>query len=163
MEQNFILEGKVEVSPDSIEVKGPKNEIDTIESIATAPLQLTNVKSDFSKEINLIFPKGLGNSIFSTGKVSKFSERVFEVPIQVINIPEGYQIRTFPDSVTLLCKASIERLKELSATDFEVVADYGQLMGSESRTLFLELTQSPQKVYDVKLEENAVNFVLEQQ
>ena len=169
LEQNFILEGKVEVSPDSIEVKGPKNEIDTIESIATAPLQLTNVKSDFSKEINLIFPKGLGNSIFSTsratvtGKVSKFSERVFEVPIQVINIPEGYQIRTFPDSVTLLCKASIERLKELSATDFEVVADYGQLMGSESRTLFLELTQSPQKVYDVKLEENTVNFVLEQQ
>jgi len=97
------------------------------------------------------------------GKVSKFSEKVFDVPIQVVNIPEGYQVRTFPNSVTVLCKATIERLKEISASDFEVVADYGQLDGSESSKLFLEITESPQKVYDIKLEENTVNFVLKQQ
>ena len=79
------------------------------------------------------------------------------------NIPEGYQVKTFPNSVTILCKATIERLKEISASDFEVVADYGQLDGSESSKLFLEITESPQKVYDVKLEKRTVNFVLEQQ
>ncbi|MDF0705973.1 YbbR-like domain-containing protein [Flagellimonas okinawensis] len=169
LQQNYILDGKLQISPDSVEVKGPKNEIDTLESIKTAPLQLANVNSDFSNEVTLVFPKGLDNSIFSNsratvaGKVSKFSEKVFEVPIQVINIPEGYHVRTFPNAVTILCKATIDRLKEISASDFEIVADYGQLQGSDSRTLFLEVTESPQKVYDVRLEENTVNFVLEQQ
>ncbi|MER3319036.1 MAG: CdaR family protein [Allomuricauda sp.] len=169
LEQNYILDGKIKILPDSIEVKGPSNEIDTINSIKTSLIQLNNVNADFSNEVSLVFPKGLDNSIFSigratvSGKVSKFSEKVFEVPIQVINVPQGYQIKTFPDVVTVLCKATIERLKEISASDFEIVADYGQLMGSESSTLFLEIQESPQKVYDVKLEDNTVNFVLEQQ
>jgi len=169
LQQNYILDGKVEISPDSVMVKGPKSEIDTIKTIKTAPIQLANVNEDFTSEVSLVFPKGLENSIFSVGKatvvgkVSKFSEKVFDVPIHVLNIPEGYQIRTFPNSVTVLCKATIERLKEISASDFEIVADYGQLEGSESSKLFLEITESPQKIYDVKLQENTVNFVLEQQ
>ncbi|WP_318308785.1 CdaR family protein [Flagellimonas crocea] len=169
LEQNYILDGKVQVSPDSIQVKGPKAEIDTITVIKTSRIQLSNINSDFSNEVSLVFPKGLDNTIFSVGKatvfgkVSKFSEKVFEVPIQVLNVPEGYQIRTFPNSVTIFCKATIERLKEISVSDFEVVADYGQLDGSESSSLFLEVRERPQKVYDVKLEENTVNFVLEQQ
>ena len=169
LEQNYILDGKIKILPDSIEVKGPSNEIDTINSIKTSLIQLNNVNADFSNEVSLVFPKGLDNSIFSigratvSGKVSKFSEKVFEVPVQVINVPQGYQIKTFPDVVTVLCKATIERLKEISTSDFEIVADYGQLMGSESSTLFLEIQESPQKVYDVKLEDNTVNFVLEQQ
>lgn len=169
LEQNYILDGKIKILPDSIEVKGPSNEIDTINSIKTSLIQLNNVNADFSNEVSLVFPKGLDNSIFSigratvSGKVSKFSEKVFEVPVQVINVPQGYQIKTFPDVVTVLCKATIERLKEISASDFEIVADYCQLMGSESSTLFLEIQESPQKVYDVKLEDNTVNFVLEQQ
>jgi len=168
LQQNYILDGKVEISPDSVMVKGPKSEIDTIKTIKTAPIQLANVNEDFTSEVSLVFPKGLENSIFSVGKatvvgkVSKFSEKVFDVPIHVLNIPEGYQIRTFPNSVTVLCKATIERLKEISASDFEIVADYGQLEGSESSKLFLEITESPQKIYDVKLQENTVNFVLEQ-
>jgi len=169
LQQNYILDGKVNISPDSVVVKGPKSEIDTIKVIKTSPVQLSNVSEDFSSDVSLLFPKGLDNSIFSVGratvfgKVSKFSEKVFEVSVQVRNIPEGYQVKTFPNSVTILCKATIERLKEISASDFEVVADYGQLDGSESSKLFLEITESPQKVYDVKLEKRTVNFVLEQQ
>ncbi|MBR9853566.1 MAG: YbbR-like domain-containing protein [Algicola sp.] len=169
LRQNYILDGKIMMSPDSVAVKGPRNEIDTIRYIKTAVIQLSDVSNDFSRDVALMFPKGLDNSIFSVssttvrGKVSKFSEKVFEVPIQVINVPEGYQIKTFPNVVTLLCKATIDRLKQIAASDFEVIADYGQLIGSDSSTLFLEVVQSPQKVYDVKLEENSVNFVLEQQ
>jgi YbbR domain-containing protein len=169
LKQNYILDGKISMSPDSVVVKGPKNEIDTIQTIKTAVVQLSDVSADFSRTVSLTFPKGLDNSIFSistatmSGKVSKFSEKIFEVPINVVNVPEGYQIKTFPNTVTILCKATIDRLKEIAASDFEVVADYEQLAGSGSSTLFLDVVQSPLKVYDIKLEDNSVNFVLEQQ
>lgn len=169
LKQNYILDGKISMSPDSVVVKGPKNEIDTIQTIKTAIVQLSDVSADFSRTVSLTFPKGLDNSIFSistatlSGKVSKFSEKIFEVPINVVNVPEGYQIKTFPNTVTIICKATIDRLKEIATSDFEVVADYEQLAGSGSSTLFLDVVQSPLKVYDIKLEDNSVNFVLEQQ
>lgn len=169
LQQNYLLEGGIQISPDHIVVKGPNREIDTIDEISTSMLQLNNVSSDFSREVSLVLPKGLDNSVFSSGKaivsgkVAKFSEKVFEVPVKVLNIPDGYQVQTFPDRVTVVCKATIDRLKEISKADFEVVADYTQLNGSEGSTLFLKITQHPENVYDVRLQEyNTVNFVLKQ-
>ena len=167
-QQNHILDGSPQISPNHITVKGPENEIDTLREIETERMALSNISSDFSQEIPLVFPKNLNNTIFSvnrvtvSGKVAKFSERVFEVPVQVLNFPEGYVVKTFPNSVSVLCKATLERLKDISETDFQVVADYRQVNGS-GNTLFLEVTQAPPNVYDVRLLENTVNFVLEQQ
>ncbi len=167
-EPNFILDGELKIDPSHIIIKGPKNEIDTLKGISTSKIELTNISSDFKKEANLILPKGLDNTIYATnrvtvsGKVAKFSERVFEVPVKVLNLPEGYQVKTFPNSVSVLCKATVDRLKEIDAADFEVVSDYTQFTDSKNNTLFLTIKQAPANVYDVKLQENRVNFVLEQ-
>ncbi|RYC52894.1 YbbR-like domain-containing protein [Flagellimonas olearia] len=166
---NYILDGALEITPSLVVVKGPGNEVDTLKSIVTGPIQLANLSADFSREVPLVFPKGLDNTIFSngrvkvSGKVVRFSEKVFEVPVQVVNLPEGYQVKTFPNVVTVLCKATVDRLKELSLNDFGVTADYGQLNGADKNILFLKLSKSPENVYDVKLQEPSVNFVLEQE
>ncbi len=168
-EQNYILDGAPTIVPGTVLVKGPKDEIDTITGIYTNKIELANVSSDFSKEASLVFPKELVNSFFSissakvSGKVVKFSEKVFEVPVRVVNLPEGYQIKTFPNAMSVLCKATIEQLKTLSPNDFVVVADYKQLRNSNENILYLEIAEQPENAYDVRLLENKVNFVLEQQ
>jgi hypothetical protein len=43
-----------------------------------------------------------------------------------------------------------------------VVADYAQLQGTGNNTLFLKIINSPERVYDVKLQETTVNFVMKQ-
>ena len=168
-EQNYILDGPPVINPKNVTIKGPSSEIDTIQRILTAEIKLVNVSTDFTQEVQLVFPKNLVNSIFShsrvavTGKVAKFSEEVFEVPVRVINHPEGYQVKTFPNSVKLLCKATVERLKLLSPNNFEVVADYKQLGNANGDELILEVFRQPENVYDLKLMVNKVNFVLEQE
>ncbi|MFD2098388.1 YbbR-like domain-containing protein [Flagellimonas iocasae] len=167
-QQNFIMEGKPKITPYNVVVKGPESEIDTLDEIETELIQLTNLSSDFSKDAALVFPKGLDNSIFSvgrvtvSGKVVKFSEKVFETTITVVNPPDGYQVKTFPNSVTVLCKATVDRLKGISSADFEVQADYAQVNGNTKNTLLLTITKMPENVYDVRLSEKTVNFVLEQ-
>lgn len=167
--QNYILDGNLEVTPNKVLVKGPKNEIDTLIAIYTSKIEMTDLSTDFSKNVLLVFPKTLENSIFSinranvSGKVVKFSEKVFDIPIQVLNFPKGYKVNTFPNSITVLCKATIEQLKTITSKDFEIVADYKQLNGSDGNVLFLEITQQPEKVYGVRLLENKINFVLEQE
>ncbi|WP_222984384.1 YbbR-like domain-containing protein [Flagellimonas meishanensis] len=169
LQQNFILDGPLGIEPSHVMAKGPLSEIDTLRQIMTAVIELKDIAVDFNREAPLVFPKGLNNTIFSlervkiSGKVVRFSEEIYTLSIAVINQPEGYSVKTFPNSVSVLCKAKLDRLKEISESDFEVVADYGRLDGSGKGTLYLELKKSPKNVYDVRLLENTVNFVLEQQ
>ena len=168
-EQNFILDGPLEIRPSNIIAKGPASEIDTLKQIVTVSTELNNVSDDFELQVSLQLPRGLDNTIYSTaqvqvlGKVAKFSEEVFTLPIQVINPPEGYRVKTFPNTVSVLCKATLNRLKEISLSDFQVVADYSQVNNSSQNTLYLELERTPEEVFDVRLLEKTVNFVLEQQ
>ena len=168
-EQNYILDGPVEITPPQIMVKGPASEIDTLKQIETNVTELSNISDDFEVEASLQLPRGLDNTIYSTaqvqisGKVAKFSEEVFTLPIQVINPPEGYRVKTFPNTVSVLCKATLERLKGISESDFQVVVDYSKVSSSSQNTLYLQLQRSPSEIFDVRLLEKTVNFVLEQQ
>ncbi|PRX54514.1 CdaR family protein [Flagellimonas meridianipacifica] len=164
---NHILDGVLTISPDSIVVKGPASEIDTLFEVETEPIILNNLSEDFSEEASIVFPKGLDNSIFSSnrtqvsGHVVKFSEKVFEVEVKPVNFPDDYEVKMFPNTVSLVCKASLEQLKTLDPGSFEIIADYKQLGGNANNSLFLKVAKKPGTVYAVRLQQRTVNFVLE--
>lgn len=167
-QQNYIVEGTPKITPSHVTVKGPKREVDCITVVRTAPIPLDHLSSDFSRNVGLVFPEHLENSIFSiqkvnvSGKMVKFSEKVFQVPLQTVNFPEGYHVETFPNTIPVLCKATAAQLKVLTPADFNVIADYKQINGANTNTLLLEITQAPQNVYDVRLLESTATFILEQ-
>src|SRR5690606_25980201 len=109
LEQNYLLDGKLIISPDSIAVKGPSKELDTITAVWTEAKELNGINSDFSAHVPLHKFKALQNTVFSTdsvrisAKVYRFSEKVIDVPVEVINLPKDVEIKTFPDKVPVLC------------------------------------------------------------
>ena len=164
---NHILDGVLTISPDSLIVKGPASEIDTLFEVQTEPIILNDLTEDFSFEVSVVFPKDLDNSIFSenrvrvSGNVVKFSEKVFDVDVQALNVPEGYNLKMFPNTVSLVCKASLDVLKSIESDDFEVTANYQQIGGSTNNSILLQVTKKPGTVYAVRLQQRTVNFVLE--
>ena len=142
------MEGELLLEPKTVLVRGPQKEIETINSVSTLKMELSDLSADFESRATLNIPKSLKNTSFSvnsvkiSGKVFRFSERIIDIPIKVINLPEGTAIRTFPDAVSVLCKARIDKLKDLGVTDFEVIADYGVLKRNR-QNLSLKLTKKP--------------------
>ncbi|WP_299536428.1 YbbR-like domain-containing protein [Ulvibacterium sp.] len=169
LEQNYLLDGNLEVRPEKITVKGPKEEIDTIQSVRSARLDLQDLTADFTRKAMIIRPQQLKNTTFSSesvsikGKVARFSEKMIQVPIEVINLPEGTQIRTFPDSVSILCKAKIKELRDLENPDFRVIADYGTANEDNANTLVLKITRKPESIYSADLLETEVEFILKRE
>lgn len=163
---NYLLEGPLKLEPSSITIKGPQEEIDTIAKVFTVNLDLPETNFDFTEKVNLFKSSELQYTSYSTdvvlvsGKVSKFSEKIIEVPIAVINLPEGMQVRTFPDGVSILCKAKIERLKSIDSSNFKVVADYSTIDGTRSNTMELILGSVPDGIFEASLLENKVEFIL---
>jgi hypothetical protein len=165
MAQNHVLHGEVTVEPDSVQIKGPKKVIELINEVHTIAAELNDVATDFSRKLRLRPLDSLGNIVMSqqettvSGKVVRFSEKKFDVAIKAQNVPDGYRIRMFPDHVQLVCKAGIETLKGLEASDFEVVVDYNAV--TDNKYLFVELAAKPDDVFSVRLLQNRIEFVLE--
>lgn len=166
LSQNFLLDGDLLIQPDSITIKGPKNEIDTIEYVNTIKTDLTSATSSFSLKVNLDKSPLLKNTRFSTeavllnGKVARFSEKVIDVPIGVINLPSGLKIRTFPKNARIVCKAKLNDLKQLKPSDFEIIADYASIEGVETNILMLQIAKQPKTIESARLEESQVEFIL---
>ncbi len=113
-------------------------------------------------------PEELKNSELSekkvriSGNVFRFSEKVIKIPVEVINLPEGTQIKTFPNTIEVLCKARIDRLKDISPLDFKVVANFQEQRG-KNQNLQVSLIEKPNDVYSVQLMKNEVEFILKRQ
>ena len=163
--QNYLMENGLEVSPKTITVNGPTNEIDTITSIQTAPLQLTGVSENFTREIPIVISPSLKHTRFSvdkvtiSGKVAKFSEKIVDVPVTVTNVPNGMSVRVFPNKVSVLCKASLTALKKLKPSDFYLTVDYKEINDSLN-TLPIKISKKPNNLYSAHLLEVSVEYIL---
>jgi len=57
--KNYLLDGKLDIKPSEVIVKGPRNEIDTINSVKSGRIELTDLTSDFSRKTSIKIPHGL--------------------------------------------------------------------------------------------------------
>ena len=163
---NHLLVDNVKLEPAIVTIKGSLKEVAEIDEVFTEELFLQNLTNNFSKKIELIKPQGrnielLTSSILLSGTVVEFSEKEFDVPINAVNLPEGIGIKMFPNTVKLICKASVVRLKKMEPSDFEAIVDYAELSNSNDKYLDIKLRQQPENTYSIKLFTNQVEFVLE--
>ncbi len=165
--KNHVLEGEIEIEPDSIVITGPSNEIGDISSVATAKIKLVDLKENFSKRVKIVRPVKMQNALFSSsevkvsGVVSRFSEKLFAIPIEVINLPTDVKIEIFPDIVGVLCKANISVLKDIEETDFQVVVDCNEMLNTN--TLSIEIKKTPGNIYSATTKEKEVTYILTRQ
>lgn len=155
----------LKITPDSIEIKGPEDVINGLDSVLTAKLVIRNLKSDFEREVRVLLPDSLNKvelkerTVLLEGKVARYSEKLLEVPVVVENIPEGITVKTFPASIRLLCKANIEDLKRLVPSGFRVVCDYNEAQNNASH-LLPRVVEKPSFVKTVTLLDTKVEFLL---
>lgn len=163
--QNHMLEGQLKIDPPFVTVKGPQNEVEVVDRVYTVNTSLTAVSESFNSSLKLARTPEMLNTTYSTdrvevsGDVFRFSEQLIEIPVRVDNLPEGTEIKTFPNTISVLCKAKIDRLKSLRPQEFELVADFNTIGTGESK-LDVQLKSKPEDVYDAQLKQNKVEFIL---
>nr|WP_283771778.1 YbbR-like domain-containing protein [Cellulophaga sp. 20_2_10] len=169
LKQNYVIEGGLKITPDTIRISGPRAEIDSITKIAAEAYDFENIAANFKAEVALQLPQELSNTKFSantvvlSGEVYRFSEKILTVSVDVVHLPDGVEIRTFPNKIAILCKAKVDVLREIKSSDFSVVADFNEYVDQNSPILKLKLAKKPAGVYSVKLKEDTVEFILNRQ
>ncbi|WP_299440525.1 YbbR-like domain-containing protein [uncultured Aquimarina sp.] len=155
----------VVLSPDSITISGPKRIIDTINYVATENLKLEGLNTDYKTtlpvKIDSLPPRieVVPKEVTAIIAVSKFTEGSQEIPITLMNIPEGKEIKIFPKEVRVVYRVGLDKYNEISLRDFKVVADYNKV-SEDSSFLILELIDMPTSIHDVRLQDKQVQFVI---
>lgn len=167
--QDHTLEGEVTLTPDSIVVKGPENEVNSISEIKTALLELQEVSSNFVEKVTIVKPEDLKNLSFSVeniaveAKVSQFSEKSIAVEITAIHLPKNSSLKMFPNEVEVLCKGSIKALKNLKSTNFQIIVDYRNTNNGVLKKVPIEILKQPLNLQSVVLQKNEIEYILEQE
>lgn len=155
---------ELNMEPDSVKVSGPASVLDTLNEIRTLPLKINNISKDIKGKVKLD-NEGLDNVTFFQDEVNfslrtdKFTEGKVEIPIELTNMPEGYNVVIFPKEVMVYYQVSLQDFDKIKPTSFKVVVDFRNTLPEEGY-LLAQVTQKPALVNNVRLSEKRIQYVV---
>lgn len=164
-EKSYYLAGK-KIIPGKVTVYARKSILDSIRYVTTTDLNIANFSDTVVKEVALKQIKGIKTEP-STVKIMLYpdilTERTVEVPITAINMPEGKVLRTFPTKALVRFSIGASMYRNVKAEQFKVVADYQELVAHSQDKCTLHLKIYPPNVAHCSLENQKVDYLIEQQ
>ena len=108
---------------------------------------LTNLRYDI-KEVNI------------KQEISRYSEKEFILPIEIINIPKSVRVKLFPPTAKLKATMPLTLLNGFNVKDFMLVVDYELILKNELTHLPIRLVKQPSQVKKAIWEPKTVNYLI---
>lgn len=158
-EKQFNRLGKIQLTPDSVTIYGPKNKIASIDNIYTQKLTLRNVNQNIDTQLPLKLDESLNAKHKNTNIkifVEKYTEAVANVPI--INNSKK-KLRLFPDKVKIKYIVSLTDYNIIKENSFKVNIDSIDI-SPENNFLPIYLTDYPNNTKILSIEPKEVEYII---
>lgn len=155
--------GKVNSIPEFVTVFGPKNIIDSIQSVYTEKLVLNDVKANVAANVGLINPNSelisfLDGEVLVNFEVEKFTESEMTVKINLNNLE--YRVQTFPSQVKVYYTVSLKDFNKVQSHQFNIQPVVDNVDVLHVKKLPLKVTQQPDFVRNVRIVPSIVEFLI---
>ena len=160
--RQFGVYGIPMLDPSSVTIFGPQEVIDTIKTIKTEPLTMSNVSQNFSATLSLDLHGGLIRSnvkeVNVEVQVEKFTEIDVEVPIRAT---DSLKLRFFPETMSVKCLVAMRDYASITPESFTVAIDKQQLKAMQP-LLDVSLASWPPTVQVLSTRPNKVEYLIVQ-
>jgi len=155
---------EIKLQPDSIRLSGPVTVLDTLEFIRTKQLKINNISNDVKGKVqleteNLNEVSLYQNEVNYSVRTEKFTEGKAEIPIRLLNVPEGTNVVIFPKELIIYYQVSLSDFEQIKPSSFEVAVDFKNAQDSDG-FLIAQIIQKPNQVNNIRLNEKKVQFVI---
>lgn len=160
-----LIEG-IKLTPDSILVSGPDQQISSLKKISLDVLKLTDVKGDFSQEVIVKKINSLENLKFSnskvmvSGKVDKFTEGSLQIPILIKNIPDSIQVTTLSEQVEFKFVVALSNFNKILKNTIQLECDFNTSQQNNLTYLIPKLVNKPASIKSYKIIPNKIDFLI---
>ncbi len=129
LKDGYTQVGLIKFYPDSVNIVGPKAELDRINNINTIKDTLTNLSDAFNSGLNLILPNRLINCSHTEVQcyldIQQISERIIvDIPVKVINKVKGIRVFPSPQTVSLTVIGGAIQISKIKSNDILVNVDF---------------------------------------
>lgn len=157
---------KVKITPSFVTLFGDSTLLSSIDSLNTDKIVLNDFNNTISQTAKLNIPEELVQRIgVSTDEVlleinvDKFTEKNLEVPVETINVPANFQLKTFPDKVSLKLQVPMSEFEKLNPSLFKVVVDFKDSQVNKNK-LKVSVVKSPDNIKITKISPEKVEYLL---
>jgi hypothetical protein len=162
--EGFKSVGGLVITPDSVVISGPENLLLDFSSIATVNFSASELDSDFSEKIDLQLPTDEllqvePQEVKVAIKVLEFTQKELTLPINIINLPAGVNIKLVPQTINISMDVAIDDFNSISAEDFHLVCDYAQRNMTEN-FLIPRILRKPASVQHIELTPKKIEFLI---
>jgi hypothetical protein len=158
---------RVAYDPDTITIYASQEKLDSISMVYTEQLNYANFRDTLTVDCNLAKLKGV-KTVPDHIRISFFTdvlteERISNIPIVGINLPEGKVLRTFPAKTSVSFVAGVSVYRNLKPEDFTIIADYQEIKKNPMEKCHIYLKKVPNGISRARLETNMVDYLVESQ
>ncbi len=164
-QQQFGQSNNATLNPGFITVSGPEKVIDSISSWRTDTLKLDSVGETIHANLALAAANGTNLSIYPKSvnvhiPVDEFTEKTVLIPVKLVNNHNLYNVKIFPQKVSVTFTISMRRYPEMDEDFFEAAADLDLWRNNGYNTLPVKLTRLPAFCKIVKIEPANIDFII---
>jgi len=154
----------VKITPDSIQISGPEEILNTIDTINTTLLKMVDVNSTISENVTIeefenkdviIKQESINLEIL----VDEFTQKKLMIPIEIINREEESTIKIIPEVSEITFEVSVSDFNLITENDFQLVCDYSEKKEDEN-IIMLKILKQPSNIFNVELDSKKVNFLI---
>lgn len=157
----------IEFTPPALTIKGSAEEISTIESLLTTPINLSDKSSDFNDKVSVEVPIGINlleSNLVNVKVVVKSSSNNRQLVLlpSYTNITKGLSVTSVsPPTVAVILSGPPDKLTQLDRTNTLLDLDLrGSLSGTNSITLTKEMFKVPEDIEVVSFVPQTLEIIL---
>lgn len=162
-EDNYYLSNIV-CKPESVTIYASQHVLDSIKEVYTDYY----VTEEFSDTLEKFIPlrkisgvKIVPNKVRMLFYADILTEKIVEVPITAINMPNGMLLRTFPGHTSVKVVVGKGNLASIKPENFRATVDYKEVADHPSDKCTVVLSLVPKGVVKATLEKNSVDYLIE--
>ena len=159
----YLSDSPLTIYPDSLLVWGSQDVLDTLTRVKTVSFVMEDIFESFKKAIVLENLTNLRYDIKEVNikqEISRYSEKEFILPIEIINIPKSVRVKLFPPTANVKATMPLTLLNGFNVKDFMLVVDYELILKNELTHLPIRLVKQPSQVKKVIWEPKTVNYLI---
>jgi hypothetical protein len=164
--QQYFAYDSLTIQPEYVEISGIADQIGKIRFVKTRPVVLENLDASVERFVEIVKPGHLDHfwvdppQVGIRLQVERFTEARFEIPVQMINLPDNVRVKLFPEKVNVSFMVALKDYKDMNAEMFSCVVDLSGIRSFEGKRLNVELGDAPEMIRGVRIVPPDVEFLI---
>lgn len=154
----------IDFQPDTVTIYAPEDILDTIHVVFTAPISYHELEQDLTFDTELSRHKNvkfIPEKVSVTAHIAQLTEKTIEIPLNVINVPQGKIIRTFPSKVRVTFQTVFANYDKIMPEEFGAVVDFNSLNTNDNGRCTPTLQRYPSTIKHVGIWPKEIEYLVE--